>query len=69
MINLFRNRKIRKQLASIGSQVSEEYIVVVNNLDAMSFPTKSDAFNYIKRFRDENIIFNLSIHRVNIYSL
>lgn len=66
---MFRMRKIARQLASIGSMVDESYMIEINNESAMTFPDYDSLMSYLKRFRENNIIFNLKIYRINVYSL
>lgn len=68
-MNKFRLRKVAKKLASIGSIVDETYMLEINNESPMTFPSYDDLLGYLKHFRESNIIFNLKIYRINVYSL
>lgn len=69
MYKFFFRRICAKRLANIGSIVDTSYLVYLNNEGPMSFPTKDDAFKYIKNYRDNNVIFKLQIYRIESYSL
>lgn len=68
-MGLFRRRRIKRQLNAIGSFVESSYMLYVNNLSPMSFPSKDDLVNYLSEFRNENQIFALQIYRIDTYSL
>lgn len=69
MFSRLRLRKTARALASIGSQVDEQYLVYLNNDEPVSFKTRSDALNYVAQYRFDNEIFHLQIYRINTYSL
>lgn len=69
LIMCLKNRKLRKRLSEVGSSVSTSYLLYVNNENPMSFDSKHQVFSYLKRFREENVIFKLQIYRIETYSL
>lgn len=66
---MFHNLRLRKRLQRIGSSVDVSYLLYLNNLEPISFPSQDDCFQYIKNFRNENVIFKLQIYRIETYSL
>ena len=66
---MFRNFKLRKRLAKIGSSIDTSFLVYINNEEPMSFPSQDSCFDYIKSFRSDNVIFKLQIFRIETYSL
>lgn len=66
---MFEKRKMAKRLARIGSMVDTSFMVYVNNEEPIRFESYSDALDYLKRFRSENVIHKLQIFRIETYSL
>lgn len=66
---MFQGLKLRRRLKQIGSSISTSFLLYVNNEKPMSFDTRSSALSYLKRFREENVIFKLEIYRIETYSL
>lgn len=64
-----RKHKLAKRLADVGCSIDTSYVLYVNNLDPISFPTKDAALKYLSEFRSENVIFKLQIYRIETYSL
>lgn len=66
---MFQNLKLRRRFKKIGSAVITSYVLYVNNEKPMSFDSQRAALEYLKHFREENVIFNLQIYRIETYSL
>lgn len=66
---MFRNHKLRRRLAKIGSNVDVNYLLYLNNQEPITFPSQEACFKYIQDYRSENVIFKLQIYRIETYSL
>lgn len=66
---LFQRSKDRKMLLSDGVKTSVNYSVIVNNDEVKYFDDYKSALSYIESYRNANQIFNLSVFRVEFYSL
>lgn len=66
---MFKMLKLRRRLKEIGSSIDTSYLLFINNEKPISFPTRSQVLDYVKRFREDNTIFNLQIYRIETYSL
>ena len=60
---------MRKRLKGDGNKCYVQYSVIVNNENIQYFNDYNDAVDFIARFRSSNQIFNLSVFRVEFYSL
>lgn len=70
MFKRFLQRKQdKKMLLSDGVKTSVNYSVIVNNEEIKYFDDYSSALLYISNYREANQIFNLSVFRVEFYSL
>lgn len=69
MFNKWKNRKVARQLAAIGSHVDSQFVLYVNKEDAMYFTNKVDLLQYLSNYREINPIYSLKIYRVDTYSL
>lgn len=58
-----------RKLSEVGSRVDESYMLYVNNDEPVRFETKDAAFKYLSDYRDNNVIFNLGVYRIETYSL
>lgn len=58
-----------KRLEALGSSVSVLYQIKVNNSDLLTFETEDACYKYLSEYRDNNVIFNLEMYRIEIYSL
>ena len=45
------------------------YQEFVNNSDMIAFDSEDAAYKYLSEYRDNNVIFNLEMYRIEIYSL
>lgn len=66
---MFRTRKLKRRLNSIGDLVETQYVVFLNNVDPMYFNSRVELDDYLSSFRKENEIFKLQIFRIETYSL
>lgn len=64
-----RKRKLLKRLESLGTSVDITFMVYINNNAPQSFSSEKEAFSYINMYRDNNVIFNLGIYRIETFSL
>lgn len=60
---------LRKRLKADGNKCYSNYSVIINNEKIMYFNNYNDAVEYIAKFRHSNQIFNLSVFRIDFYSL
>lgn len=61
--------KIRRRLNRQGECIETSYLLYLNNLDPMTFPTREALADYLAKYRNENDIFTLHLCRVDVYSL
>lgn len=66
---LFNRRRDKRMLLSDGVKTSVNYSVIVNNEEIKYFDDYSQALDFLERYRNSNQIFNLSVFRVEFYSL
>lgn len=66
---LLQRKQDKKMLLSDGVKTSVNYSVIVNNEEIKYFDDYSSALLYISNYREANQIFNLSVFRVEFYSL
>lgn len=64
-----KNRKLAKRLASIGSSIECSWLVEINNEPSITFDTQDAALDYLKGYREKNVIFSLKMFRVELFSL
>ena len=69
LLKMFRTRKLKRRLNSIGDLVETQYVVFLNNVDPMYFNSRVELDDYLSSFRKENEIFKLQIFRIETYSL
>lgn len=66
---ILNRKRDKKMLLSDGVKVSTSYNVIVNNDDVRYFENHKSALDFIESYRNTNQIFNLSVFRVEFYSL
>lgn len=70
MFQRLKNRiSDRKMLRSGGTRTSVQYCLIVNNDDIQYFPSYESALDYLSHYRKVNQVFNLSVFRIEFYSL
>lgn len=70
MLQRLKNKIADKRLLkSDGIKVSTSFNVIVNNEQLHTFDNYSAALDWLTSFRKVNRIFNLSVFRVEFYSL
>lgn len=52
-----------------GIKIMQKYVVYINNNDPIEFDEYKTAKRYIINLRKGNELFNLAVHRVEIYQL
>lgn len=66
IINRVRDKRMLK---SDGVKTSVNYCVIVNNENMQYFDDYKSALDFLEHYRVSNQIFNLSVFRVECYSL
>lgn len=66
---LINRHRDKKMLLSDGVKTSTNYSIIVNNDEVKAFDDYQSALAYIEHYRQTNQIFNLSVFRVEFYSL
>lgn len=66
---MFKWFRINRRLKRDGALVESSYLLYLNNLDPISFESRSDLSAYLKKYRVDNEIFKLQIYRIETYSI
>lgn len=69
MLKLVKKVLCKRRIKKDGSLLDIVYILYVNNLEPITFPSQASALSYLDSFRNENQIFKLQIYRIETYSL